>query len=84
MERVSAGEISKREAARLLGVGTATQYPYAGWGRSEKEQEQAHRTPDVVDKIDAELVVQLNNGGKSWWEFAQAHPPVRSAGGKKV
>ena len=40
VERVSKGEISKREAARLLGVGTATLYRYAGWMRSESEEEQ--------------------------------------------
>ena len=38
--RVSTGEISKRQAARLLGVGTATLYRYAGWAGSESEQEQ--------------------------------------------
>ena len=40
--------------------------------------------PIVVDKKGAELVVQLKNEGKSWREIAQAHPPVRSASGKKV
>lgn len=36
LERIAKGEISKREAARLLGVGTATLYRYAGWTHSEK------------------------------------------------
>jgi DNA invertase Pin-like site-specific DNA recombinase len=40
--------------------------------------------PAVVDKVDAELVVQLRNGGKSWREIAEAHPPVKSASGKRV
>ena len=40
--------------------------------------------PMVVDKVDAELVVQLKNEGKSWREIAEAHPPVKSASGKKV
>lgn len=31
LERIAKGKISKREAARLLGVGTATLYRYAGW-----------------------------------------------------
>ena len=31
LEQVSAGEISKREAARILGIGVATLYRYAGW-----------------------------------------------------
>jgi len=31
LERVSSGEISKREAARILGVGVARLYRYAGW-----------------------------------------------------
>ncbi len=35
LEQVSLGEISKRGAARQLGVGVATLYRYAGWMRSE-------------------------------------------------
>ena len=38
----------------------------------------------VMDKVDAELVVQLKNEGKSWREIAEAHPPVQSASRKKV
>ncbi|HZA21894.1 MAG TPA: recombinase family protein, partial [Dehalococcoidia bacterium] len=40
--------------------------------------------PLVVDKVDADLVVQLRNEGRSWREIAEAHPPVRSASGKRV
>ena len=32
LKRVSNGEISKREAARQLGVGLVTLYRYAAWG----------------------------------------------------
>ena len=35
LERVSMGEISKQEAARILRIGNATLYKYAGWTRSE-------------------------------------------------
>jgi len=31
LERLSSGEMSKREAARCLGIGVATLYRYAGW-----------------------------------------------------
>ena len=40
--------------------------------------------PVVVDKVDAELVVQLRNQGKSWREIAEAHPPVKSSSGRRV
>ena len=40
--------------------------------------------PVVVDKVDATLVVQLRKEGKSWREIAEAHPPVKSASGKRV
>jgi hypothetical protein len=40
--------------------------------------------PVVVDKVDAGLVVQLRQDGKSWREIAEAHPAVRSASGKRV
>ena len=40
--------------------------------------------PVVVDKIDADLVVQLRKDGRSWREIAEAHPQVESASGKTV
>jgi DNA invertase Pin-like site-specific DNA recombinase len=40
--------------------------------------------PAVVDKVDAALVVQLRKEGKSWREIAGAHPPVKSASGKRL
>lgn len=40
--------------------------------------------PAVVDKVDGELVVRLRAEGKSWREIAKAHPPVKSASGRKV
>jgi len=40
--------------------------------------------PLVVDKVDAELVMQLRKVGKSWREVAEAHPTVKSSSGKKV
>jgi DNA invertase Pin-like site-specific DNA recombinase len=40
--------------------------------------------PVVVDRVDAGLVVQLRQDGKSWWEIAEAHPPIKSASGKRV
>jgi DNA invertase Pin-like site-specific DNA recombinase len=40
--------------------------------------------PVVVDWVDANLVVQLRNEGKSWREIAEAHPLVRSSSGKRV
>lgn len=40
--------------------------------------------PSVVDRVDAELVVQLRNEGCSWREIAQAHPPVRACSGRRV
>ena len=43
LERISKGEISKREGARLLGVGTATLYRYAGWMRSESSKDSLDR-----------------------------------------
>lgn len=38
----------------------------------------------VVDKVDTELVVRLRDDGKSWGAIRQAHPPVKSASGKRV
>ena len=32
LKRVDQGEISRREAARILGVGLVTLYRYAAWG----------------------------------------------------
>ncbi len=40
--------------------------------------------PAVVDKVDAELVARLRAQGMSWREIAEAHPPVKSASGRKV
>jgi DNA invertase Pin-like site-specific DNA recombinase len=40
--------------------------------------------PVVVDRVDAALVVQLRQEGKSWREIAEAHPPVKSASGRRV
>jgi DNA invertase Pin-like site-specific DNA recombinase len=40
--------------------------------------------PVVVDRVDAGLVVQLRQDGKSWREIAEAHPRVKSASGKRV
>jgi len=40
--------------------------------------------PSVVDNVDAGLVVRLRSQGYSWREIAEAHPPVRSASGRKV
>lgn len=40
--------------------------------------------PVVVDKVDTELVARLRSQGCSWREIAEAHPPVRSASGRKV
>ena len=40
--------------------------------------------PVVVDRVDAALVAQLKSQGKSWREIAEAHPPVKSASGKRV
>jgi DNA invertase Pin-like site-specific DNA recombinase len=40
--------------------------------------------PVVVDRVDAALVVQLRQEGKSWREIAEAHPPVKSASGKPL
>ena len=39
--------------------------------------------PVVVDKVDADLVIQLRKEGKSWREIAEAHPPVKSSSGKR-
>ncbi|MBI4233279.1 MAG: recombinase family protein, partial [Chloroflexi bacterium] len=49
-----------------------------------KAQGKAVGRPAVVDKVDAELVVRLRSQGRSWREIAEAHPPVRSASGRKV
>ena len=40
--------------------------------------------PVVVDKVDTDLVVRLRAQGRSWREIAEAHPPVKSASGRKV
>jgi DNA invertase Pin-like site-specific DNA recombinase len=40
--------------------------------------------PVVVDWVDAGLVVQLRQEGKSWRQIAEAHPPVKSSSGKRV
>ena len=40
--------------------------------------------PVVVDKVDAKLVVQLRNEGRSWREIAEAHPLVKSASGRRI
>ena len=40
--------------------------------------------PVVVDQVNADLVVQLKSEGKSWREIDEAHPPVKSASGKRV
>jgi hypothetical protein len=40
--------------------------------------------PVVVDRINADLVVQIRSEGKTWREIAEAHPPVKSARGKRV
>ena len=40
--------------------------------------------PAVVDKVDAELVVQLRNRGMSWRDVAEEHPTVKLASGKRV
>ena len=40
--------------------------------------------PVVADKVDADLVVRLRAGGRSWREIGEAHPPVRSGSGKRV
>ncbi len=40
--------------------------------------------PVVVDMVDAELVVQLRQEGKSWSQIAEAHPRVKSSSGKRI
>jgi DNA invertase Pin-like site-specific DNA recombinase len=40
--------------------------------------------PVVVDRVDAGLVVRLRQDGKSWREIAEAHPPIKSASGKRI
>ena len=40
--------------------------------------------PVVVDKVDADLVARLRGEGRSWREIAEAHPPARTASGKRV
>jgi len=40
--------------------------------------------PVVVDRVDADLVLRLRAQGRSWREIAEAHPPVRSASGRKI
>jgi hypothetical protein len=38
----------------------------------------------VVERVEAHLVVQLRNEGKSWREIAEAHPMVKSSSGKRI
>jgi hypothetical protein len=38
----------------------------------------------VVNKVDADLVLRLRAEGRNWREIAAAHPPVKSAGGKRL
>ena len=40
--------------------------------------------PNVVDGVDAELVVRLRHEGNSWAQIEKVHPRVRSSSGKKV
>ena len=40
--------------------------------------------PVVVDMVDAELVVQLRQEGKSWSQVAEAHSRVKSSSGKRI
>ena len=40
--------------------------------------------PAVADKVDTELVMRLRGVGRSWRQIAEAHPPVKSASGKRV
>ena len=40
--------------------------------------------PVVVDMVDAHLVVQLRQEGKSWSQIAEAHPRVKSSSGKRI
>ena len=40
--------------------------------------------PVVVDMVDADLVVQLRQEGKSWSQIAEAHPRVKSSSGKRI
>ncbi|MFC1944489.1 recombinase family protein [Chloroflexota bacterium] len=40
--------------------------------------------PVVMDKVNAEFVVQLKAQNKSWREIAEAHPHVRFSSGRKV
>ena len=40
--------------------------------------------PVVVDMIDADLVLQLRQEGKSWSQVAEAHPRVKSSSGKRI
>jgi DNA invertase Pin-like site-specific DNA recombinase len=40
--------------------------------------------PRVADQVDGNLVRRLREAGLSWFKIAEAHPPVKSASGKKV
>jgi len=40
--------------------------------------------PEVVDKLDAALVVRLRERNMSWRQIAEAHPPVCLSSGKRV
>ena len=54
-----------------------------GMGKA-KAMGKAVGRPDVVDNIDAELVLSLRIQSKSWSEIAEAHHPVKTASGRKV
>jgi len=49
-----------------------------------KAQGKAVGRPVIVDRVDTSLVLRLRQEGKSWREIAAAHPPVKSASGRKV
>ena len=40
--------------------------------------------PRVAEQVDGNLVRALREAGLSWAKIAEAHPPVRSASGKKI
>jgi DNA invertase Pin-like site-specific DNA recombinase len=54
-----------------------------GMGKARAKGKSIGR-PVVVDRVDAGLVIQLRGDGKSWREIAEAHPPIKSASGKRV
>ena len=57
---------------------------HKGEAKLGMEKAKAVGQPVVVDRVDAELVARLRSDGKSWREIAAAHPPVRSASGRRV